>query len=67
MAKTTQRTKKLSDEIVAAYHEAGQKGDVEEFKRLIGKYAAHLPRKEKDALIEEFKKNVAVLRASLRK
>jgi hypothetical protein len=67
MAKSKPRTQKLSNEIIAAYHEAGQKGDVAEFKRLLGKYAAHLPNSEKEAMIEEFKRHAEVLRSSLRK
>jgi hypothetical protein len=68
MAKYTPEDKKrLTPEIVAAYHEAGQKGDVEAFKRLLGQYGSHLSREEKDKLIKEFSQHAAVLREALKK
>lgn len=68
MAKYTSDDKKrLTPEIIAAYHEAGQKGDLEAFKRLLGQYGSHLSRQEKDRLIEEFKQHAAVLREATRR
>lgn len=68
MAKYTRKDiEKLSPEIIAEYHEAGQRGDLQAFKRLLGKYGAHLPREVKDKLIEEFTQNAAALRAAMRK
>jgi hypothetical protein len=64
---TPEDKKRLTPEIIAAYHEAGQKGDVEAFRRLLGQYGSHLSRQEKDKLIEEFSQHAAVLREALRK
>jgi len=64
---TPEDKKRLTPEIIAAYHEAGQKGDVEAFRRLLGQYGSHLSRQEKDKLIEEFSQHAAVLREELRK
>jgi len=64
---TRKQIEKLSPEIIAEYHEAGQRGDLQAFKRLLGKYAAHLPKQVKDKLIEEFKQNADALRATLQK
>ena len=60
------RDEKLASQIVEEFHEAGQRGDVAAFKRLLGKYGAHLPRQVKDELIAEFKRNVSVLQAAQR-
>jgi hypothetical protein len=68
MAKFTREdVKKLAPEIIAEFHAAGQTGDVQRFKRLLGRYAAHLSAERKEALIEEFMRHAAVLRESLRK
>jgi hypothetical protein len=64
---TPEDKKRLTSEIIAAYHEAGQKGDVPAFKRLLGQYGSHLSRQEKDKLIEEFSQHAAVLHEALRK
>ena len=66
MNKPPERSEKLARQVIEEFHAAGQKGDVAAFKRLLGKYAAHLPRGLKEQLIEEFKKNAELLRASLR-
>ena len=64
---TRQDVKRLAPEIIKEFHEAGQRGDLQAFKRLLGKYASHLPQEKKDEMIEEFKRNADALRASLRK
>lgn len=64
---TRSDAKRLAPEIVKAFHEAGQSSDVQAFKRLLGRYAAHLPSEKKDELIEDFKQYAAALRAALRK
>jgi hypothetical protein len=66
MAKPPQRDRKLADQIIQEFHEAGQRGDVEAFKRLLGAYGAHLSRTVKEDLIREFRRNAALLRDSLR-
>jgi hypothetical protein len=66
MNKPPKRDDKLARRIVEEFHAAGQRGDVAAFKRLLGKYGAHLPTKVKDELIAEFEKNAAILRAALR-
>jgi len=58
--------RKLSPEIIKAFHEAGQNYDLQAFKRLLGKYGAHLPREKKDELIEMFKQYADALRVALR-
>lgn len=58
---------KLSSQIVEEFHAAGQKGDVEAFKRLLGKYGAHLPAAVKNDLIADFKKHASLLQKALRK
>ena len=58
--------KKLAPEIIAAFHEAGQNYDLQAFKRLLGRYAAHLPQEKKDELIEMFKQYADALRAAVR-
>ena len=60
------RDQKLAGQIVEEFHAAGQKGDVAAFKRLLGKYGAHLPRNVKDELIAEFKRNAILLKTALR-
>jgi hypothetical protein len=60
------RDKKLAAQIVEEFHAAGQKGDLQAFKRLLGKYGAHLPAEVKNQLIAEFKKNAVLLKDSLR-
>jgi hypothetical protein len=60
------RDEKLAAQIVKEFHAAGQSGDVAAFKRLLGKYGAHLPRSVKDRLIEDFKKNTSLLLDALR-
>jgi hypothetical protein len=55
------RDKKLAEQIIEEFHAAGQRGDVAAFKRLLGKYGAHLSREVKDELIAEFKRNVSAL------
>ena len=60
------RDEKLAAQIIEEFHEAGQKGDVAAFKRLLGTHAAHVPRAVKDKLIAEFIENVELLRKSLR-
>jgi len=60
------RDQKLDDQVVAEYHAAGQAGDLAAFKRLLGKYAAHLPREVKDKMIAEFKRNALALKSALR-
>jgi hypothetical protein len=67
MTKYTRRDKqRLAPEIIAKFHDAGQRGDLEAFKRLLAEYGAHLPRPVKDELIEEFKRNADALRRALR-
>lgn len=63
---TRSEVKKLAPEIIAAFHDAGQKCDVAAFKRLLGQYAAHLSSEKKNQLIEDFKRYADALRASLR-
>ena len=42
MTKYTRRDKeRLAPEIIAKFHDAGQRGDVEAFKRLLAEYGAH--------------------------
>jgi hypothetical protein len=60
------RDEKLAAHIIEEFHEAGQKGDLAAFKRLLGKYAAHVPGAVKDKLIAEFIENAELLRKSLR-
>jgi len=68
MTKFTRKdVKKLSPQIIKEFHEAGQTGDLQAFKRLLGQYASHLPAEKKEELIEEFKRNADALRAALRK
>ena len=64
---TRQDVKKLTPAIIKEFHEAGQHGDVQAFKRLLGRYASHLSQERKEELIEEFKRNADALRANLRK
>jgi hypothetical protein len=67
MTKYTRRDKqRLAPEIIAKFHDAGQRGDVAVFKRLLAEYGAHLPRQVKDELIADFKRNADALRAALR-
>jgi hypothetical protein len=61
------RDPKLAEAIVEEFHAAGQKGDVAAFKRLLGKYGAHLSAEVKKELIAEFEKNATLLRDSLRR
>jgi hypothetical protein len=61
------RDDKLSNQIIEEFHAAGQKGDVEAFKRLLGKYGAHLPTAVKNDLITDFKKHASLLQKALRK
>jgi len=58
---------KLSPQIIQEFHEAGQRGDEHAFKRLLGKYANHLPDEKKEELLEEFRMQSAALREALRK
>lgn len=58
--------KRLAPEIIQAFHDAGQNSDEAAFKRLLGTYASHLSREQKDGLIEEFRRYAAALRESLR-
>lgn len=68
MAKYTREdVRKLSPQIIKAFHEAGQTGDVQAFKRLLGEHAAHLPSERKEELIEEFKRYADALREAQRK
>jgi hypothetical protein len=60
------RDEKLANRIIQEFHEAGQKGDLAAFKRLLGTYAAHVPKEVKDQLIAEFIQNAELLRRSLR-
>ena len=60
------RTEKLAEDIVREFHAAGQRGDSAAFKRLLGKYGAHLPKTVKDELIRDFEKNAQLLRNALR-
>ena len=64
---TRAEVKKLTPEIIAEFHAAGEAGDVQRFKRLLGTYGAHLSAERKEALIEEFKRHAAALQQSLRK
>lgn len=48
---TRRDVKKLSPEIIARFHKAGQDGDVRGFKQLLGEYGAHLSSEVKDKLI----------------
>jgi hypothetical protein len=67
MTKYTRRDKqRLAPEIIAKFHDAGQRCDLEAFKRLSAEYGAHLPREVKDELIAEFKRNADALRRALR-
>ena len=63
---TRQDFKRLAPEIIAAFHAAGQSCDVQAFKRLLGKYAAHLPPEKKEELIAMFKQNAEALRVAVR-
>jgi hypothetical protein len=65
-AMSRKRDEKLATQIVEEFHAAGQKGDLAAFKRLLGKYGAHLPAEVKDQLIVEFRKNASLLKAALR-
>jgi hypothetical protein len=65
-AMSRKRDEKLATQIVEEFHAAGQKGDLAAFKRLLGKYGAHLPAEVKDQLIAEFGKNASLLKAALR-
>jgi hypothetical protein len=60
------RDEKLAAKIIEEFHDAGQRGDLQAFKRLLGKYGAHLPNSVKDNLIAEFKRNAGLLRSALR-
>lgn len=67
MSEPPKRSAKLSAKIIEEFHAAGQRGDVEAFKRLLGNYGAHLPKEVKEQLIADFRKNVQLLRDSLRR
>ncbi len=67
MHKLRLRDQKLANQLIEEFHAAGQKGDLAAFKRLLGVHGAHLPKKVKDELIEDFKRNAELLRASLRR
>lgn len=60
------RDEKLARQIIEEFHEAGQRGDVAAFKRLLGKYGAHLSREVKNQLIAEFERNATALRNAQR-
>ncbi|MFZ0417675.1 MAG: hypothetical protein WAM04_06200 [Candidatus Sulfotelmatobacter sp.] len=60
------RDEKLAGKIVEEFHAAGQRGDLAAFKRLLGKYGAHLPTEVKNQLIAEFKKHASALQDALR-
>lgn len=57
---------KLAPEIIRAFREAGQNYDLPAFKRLLGRYAAHLPATKKNELIEMFTQYADALRSALR-
>jgi len=63
---TRHNREKLAPEIIKAFHEAGQNYDLQAFKRLLGRYGAHLSAEKKDELIEMFKQYADALRAALR-
>jgi hypothetical protein len=68
MSQHTRRdVQKLSPQIIQEFHEAGQRGNEQAFKRLLGKYASHLPDEKKEELLEEFRMQSAALREALRK
>lgn len=68
MTKLTRKdVQKLAPEIIREFHAAGEAGEVQRFKRLLGQHASHLPKEEKDRLIEEFTRHAAALREQLRK
>ncbi len=58
--------RKAGHQIIEEFHDAGQRGDVQAFKRLLGKYGAYLPKNVKDQLIAEFMRNAGLLRSALR-
>ncbi len=60
------RTHALEKQIIKEFHEAGQARDVQAFKRLLGKHAAHLPAAKKKELIEEFTRVAEELQQALR-
>lgn len=60
------RDEKLSRQIIEEFHAAGQRGDVAAFKRLLGKYAAHVPSAKKDEMIADFEEKAKLLRKALR-
>ena len=62
---TRKDKKALSPEIIKAFHEAGKNRDLNAFKRLLGQYASHIPKETKEELIEEFKRNIELLRDAL--
>jgi hypothetical protein len=66
MSRPPERSQKLAAKIIEEFHAAGQRGDVEAFKRLLGTYGAQLPRKLKNELIAEFRRNAALLKDALR-
>jgi len=61
------RDQKLSQQIIEAFHAAGQRGDLAAFKRLLGQYSAHLPSAVKDKLIADFVEKAKLLQEALRK
>ncbi|MGH9513658.1 MAG: hypothetical protein ACRD2U_16125 [Terriglobales bacterium] len=61
------RDEKLSNQIIEEFHAAGQKGDLAAFKRLLGRYAAHVPSAVKDQLIADFVEKANLLQKALRK
>jgi hypothetical protein len=68
MSQYTRRDiKKLTPQVIRELHEAGQRGDEQAFKRLLGKYASHLPGETKETMLEEFRTQAAALREALQK
>ena len=53
------RDERLAAQIIEEFHAAGQRGDVAAFKRLLGKYGAHLSRAVKDELIANLNEMLA--------
>jgi hypothetical protein len=66
MAEPPKRDAKLSRRIIEEFRRAGQRGDVSAFKRLLGTYGSHLPSSVKNRLVEDFKRNAALLQDALR-
>ena len=64
---TRKETYTLAPQIIEEYQELVKMNDLAGFKRLLGAYAAHIPREKKDELIEDFKRYAVAWRETSRR